>query len=235
MTDRIMTQYESSRRRKKPLRPGLDRSLAGEGSVAGQRHRLLYGVSPYRYHLANQAFRRARCPARQPVHGNAIPGLRERVAHVDVLRVNVRTRHPTRSANTLTLAMKRHPLLPQRLSRRGAPWHISTMKSMGRRGKALPTKNAVSKVVRPLAGMGRRLWPAMKAVPKEMQPVANTPLIQYAVREPDRLPSTHYRLRPGEGVPEAGPADLLASDRGIVTGRPAARAVNRGVPPCALQ
>ena len=41
----------------------------------------------------------------------------------------------------------------------------------------------VRKVVFPVAGMGTRFLPATKAVPKEMLPVVDRPLIQYAVDE----------------------------------------------------
>lgn len=43
--------------------------------------------------------------------------------------------------------------------------------------------NKVSKVVFPVAGMGSRFLPATKASPKEMMPVVDKPLIQYAVEE----------------------------------------------------
>ena len=41
----------------------------------------------------------------------------------------------------------------------------------------------IRKVVFPVAGMGTRFLPATKAVPKEMLPVVNKPLIQWAVEE----------------------------------------------------
>lgn len=41
----------------------------------------------------------------------------------------------------------------------------------------------ITKVVFPVAGMGTRFLPATKAIPKEMLPVADQPLIQYAVNE----------------------------------------------------
>lgn len=41
----------------------------------------------------------------------------------------------------------------------------------------------ISKVVFPVAGMGTRFLPATKASPKEMLPVVDKPLIQYAVEE----------------------------------------------------
>ena len=42
---------------------------------------------------------------------------------------------------------------------------------------------AITKVVFPVAGMGTRFLPATKASPKEMMPVVDKPLIQYAVEE----------------------------------------------------
>ena len=44
-------------------------------------------------------------------------------------------------------------------------------------------KKAVRKAVFPVAGMGTRFLPATKASPKEMLPIVDKPLIQYAVEE----------------------------------------------------
>ncbi|MEI7868776.1 MAG: UTP--glucose-1-phosphate uridylyltransferase GalU [Candidatus Methylumidiphilus sp.] len=44
-------------------------------------------------------------------------------------------------------------------------------------------KKAIKKAVFPVAGMGTRFLPATKANPKEMLPVVDKPLIQYAVEE----------------------------------------------------
>jgi UTP-glucose-1-phosphate uridylyltransferase len=41
----------------------------------------------------------------------------------------------------------------------------------------------VRKAVLPVAGLGTRFLPATKAMPKEMLPVVDKPLIQYAVEE----------------------------------------------------
>jgi UTP--glucose-1-phosphate uridylyltransferase len=41
----------------------------------------------------------------------------------------------------------------------------------------------VRKAVFPVAGMGTRFLPATKASPKEMLPIVDKPLIQYAVEE----------------------------------------------------
>ena len=43
--------------------------------------------------------------------------------------------------------------------------------------------NKITKAVFPVAGMGTRFLPATKASPKEMMPVVDKPLIQYAVEE----------------------------------------------------
>ncbi len=41
----------------------------------------------------------------------------------------------------------------------------------------------VRKAVFPVAGLGTRFLPATKASPKEMMPIVDKPLIQYAVEE----------------------------------------------------
>ncbi|MCW8880908.1 MAG: sugar phosphate nucleotidyltransferase, partial [Sedimenticola sp.] len=41
----------------------------------------------------------------------------------------------------------------------------------------------ISKAVFPVGGLGTRFLPATKAIPKEMLPVVDKPLIQYAVEE----------------------------------------------------
>src|SRR5689334_17617821 len=43
--------------------------------------------------------------------------------------------------------------------------------------------HVVRKAVFPVAGMGTRFLPATKASPKEMMPIVDKPLIQYAVEE----------------------------------------------------
>ena len=44
-------------------------------------------------------------------------------------------------------------------------------------------QSAIKKVVLPVAGLGTRMLPATKAIPKEMLPVVDKPLIQYIVNE----------------------------------------------------
>src|SRR3546814_11698300 len=44
-------------------------------------------------------------------------------------------------------------------------------------------KRPVRKAVFPVGGLGTRFLPATKAMPKEMLPVVDKPLIQYAVEE----------------------------------------------------
>ena len=41
----------------------------------------------------------------------------------------------------------------------------------------------INKVVIPVAGLGTRMLPATKAIPKEMLPILNKPIIQYIVEE----------------------------------------------------
>jgi UTP--glucose-1-phosphate uridylyltransferase len=47
----------------------------------------------------------------------------------------------------------------------------------------MPAPPPVRKAVLPVAGMGTRFLPASKAVPKEMLPVVDKPVVQYAVEE----------------------------------------------------
>ena len=44
-------------------------------------------------------------------------------------------------------------------------------------------KNNLKKIVIPIAGLGTRMLPATKAIPKEMLPVVDKPIIQYIVEE----------------------------------------------------
>lgn len=48
---------------------------------------------------------------------------------------------------------------------------------------ASPTPSPITKAIFPVAGLGTRFLPATKAQPKEMLPVVDKPLIQYAVEE----------------------------------------------------
>ena len=48
---------------------------------------------------------------------------------------------------------------------------------------ASSTKSPITKAIFPVAGLGTRFLPATKAQPKEMLPVVDKPLIQYAVEE----------------------------------------------------
>ena len=47
----------------------------------------------------------------------------------------------------------------------------------------MPKTISVKKAIFPVAGLGTRSLPATKALPKEMLPVVDKPLIQYAVEE----------------------------------------------------
>lgn len=55
----------------------------------------------------------------------------------------------------------------------------TTSHAKGSNGKA----QKVSKVIIPVAGLGTRMLPATKAIPKEMLPLVDKPLIQYIVNE----------------------------------------------------
>jgi len=60
-----------------------------------------------------------------------------------------------------------------------------TVGTSPRSGQAIENtmKTRVRKAVFPVAGMGTRFLPATKAIPKEMLPIVDKPLIQYAVEE----------------------------------------------------
>ncbi|WP_417614624.1 UTP--glucose-1-phosphate uridylyltransferase GalU [Oceanisphaera sp.] len=49
--------------------------------------------------------------------------------------------------------------------------------------KPKPSQSLIRKAVIPVAGLGTRMLPATKAIPKEMLPVVDKPLIQYVVNE----------------------------------------------------
>lgn len=50
-------------------------------------------------------------------------------------------------------------------------------------GKVSQMQHKIKKAVFPIAGLGTRFLPATKAMPKEMLPIVDKPLIQYAVEE----------------------------------------------------
>ncbi len=57
----------------------------------------------------------------------------------------------------------------------------------------------VRKAVFPVAGLGTRFLPATKAIPKEMLPVLDRPLIQYAVEEAKAAGIEHFIFVTGRG------------------------------------
>lgn len=57
----------------------------------------------------------------------------------------------------------------------------------------------IRKVVFPVAGLGTRFLPATKSVPKEMLPVVDRPLIQYAVDEAKEAGIEHFVFVTGRG------------------------------------
>ena len=50
------------------------------------------------------------------------------------------------------------------------------------KGKTMTTRK-VTKAIFPVAGLGTRFLPATKAIPKEVLPLVDRPLIQYAIDE----------------------------------------------------
>lgn len=57
--------------------------------------------------------------------------------------------------------------------------------------QSTPFPQAVKKAIFPVAGLGSRFLPATKASPKEMLPIVDKPLIQYAVEEAVRAGLNH--------------------------------------------
>ena len=104
---------------------------------------------------------------------------------------------------------------------------------MNGEGRAAAGPRQVRKAVIPVAGLGTRMLPMTRAVPKEMIPVFDRPLVQYAVEEAieagvtdlvfvtDRsgpVLDTHFGPLPDlEGKTEAGPAgERLDAARALV-------------------
>ena len=57
----------------------------------------------------------------------------------------------------------------------------------------------ITKAVFPVAGLGTRFLPVTKASPKEMLPVVDKPLIQYAVEEAREAGIEHMIFVTGRG------------------------------------
>jgi UTP--glucose-1-phosphate uridylyltransferase len=66
-------------------------------------------------------------------------------------------------------------------------------------GKRMTTAKPVRKAVFPVAGMGTRFLPATKAIPKEMLPVVDKPVIQYAVEEAREAGIEQFVFTTGRG------------------------------------
>ncbi|MCC6212505.1 MAG: UTP--glucose-1-phosphate uridylyltransferase GalU [Burkholderiales bacterium] len=92
-------------------------------------------------------------------------------------------------------------------------------------------RKKVTKAVFPVAGMGSRFLPATKASPKEMLPIVDKPLIQYAVEEAaaagitdmifvtgrnKRAIEDHFDLNPELENALGAKPELLASARGVL-------------------
>ncbi len=57
----------------------------------------------------------------------------------------------------------------------------------------------IRKAVFPVAGLGTRMLPATKAIPKEMLPVVDKPIIQYALEEARAAGVEHFIFVTGRG------------------------------------
>ena len=95
--------------------------------------------------------------------------------------------------------------------------------------------STVRKAVFPAAGMGTRFLPATKSVPKEMLPVVDRPLIQYAVDEARAAGIEELVLitgRGGRAIEDYFDADFELSERLAAKGkREEIAAVEDGLPP----
>ncbi len=63
----------------------------------------------------------------------------------------------------------------------------------------MSSNNIIKKCLFPVAGYGTRFLPATKAMPKEMLPIVNKPLVQYGVEEAIDAGLTHIALVTGRG------------------------------------
>lgn len=115
---------------------------------------------------------------------------------------------------------------------------------------ALMTRK-IRKVVFPVGGMGTRFLPATKAMPKEMLPVVDKPLIQYAVEEAREAGLEHLVFVTGRGkqaiedhfdhsgelerlLAQKGKDDILVSATSMMAERPGQIAYTRQQEPKGL-
>ena len=59
-------------------------------------------------------------------------------------------------------------------------------------------KNVITTAVLPAGGLGTRFLPATKAIPKEILPVVDKPMIQYAVEEAEKCGVTDFVIITGK-------------------------------------
>ena len=93
---------------------------------------------------------------------------------------------------------------------------------------------AIRKAVFPVAGLGTRFLPATKAMPKEMLPVVDRPLIQYAVDEARAAGAPHSRAilkveaqyQPGQSLIGAIPIQMAVCSM-ILIARQSPRPLHR--------
>lgn len=80
----------------------------------------------------------------------------------------------------------------------------------------------IRKAVFPVAGLGTRFLPATKAMPKEMLPVVDKPLIQYAVEEARASGVEHFIFVTGHGktaIEDHFDTNTFLSDKLVQSGR----------------
>ncbi len=84
------------------------------------------------------------------------------------------------------------------------PLRVPASRGITKRAHALSfggnlLKSTVRKAVLPVAGLGTRFLPATKCMPKEMLPVVDKPLIQYAIEEAEAAGIEQFMLITGRG------------------------------------
>ena len=92
----------------------------------------------------------------------------------------------------------------------------------------------IRKVVFPVAGLGTRMLPATKVLPKEMLPVVDRPIIQYALEEAARRRgrAVHLRHRPRQDDHGGSFRPRLRAVRDAWPGRPRPRSWRRSSAAC---
>src|SRR3546814_13075746 len=90
------------------------------------------------------------------------------------------------------------------------------------------SRQKIRKAIFPVAGLGTRFLPATKVVPKEMLPVVDRPLIQYAVDEALEAGIEQMIFVTGRGKGVIEDHFVIADRKSVVSGKSVAERVNQG-------